>query len=218
MLDEEGVGGGFEDKVLHERLWWIIISLELSQNIDQNSSVKHWLTVNSGDEVLYLLEGEASELLHDLDSALHLLTLECQQGLLRVVKLLKASPGCSIVKQLIVLVNKCLAYLLILRVQSHPDVPEDASENLLENSLLQYTQTERRKIQQYSIQITIKLLKLIFSFSYRDEAVDHDETVLLNVWKVESPIAGKTRLYTQTESGVCREKGLSGDLFENFQI
>jgi len=93
MLDEEGVGGGFEDKVLHERLWWIIISLELSQNIDQNSSVKHWLTVNSGDEVLYLLEGEASELLHDLDSALHLLTLECQQGLLRVVKLLKASPG-----------------------------------------------------------------------------------------------------------------------------
>jgi len=108
--------------------------------------------------------------------------------------------------------------LLILRVQSHPDVPEDASENLLENSLLQYTQTERRKIQQYSIQITIKLLKLIFSFSYRDEAVVHDDTVLLNEWKVESPIAGKTRLYTQTESWVCREKGLSGDLFENFQI
>ena len=28
VLDEEGVTAGFEDKVLHERLWGIIISLE----------------------------------------------------------------------------------------------------------------------------------------------------------------------------------------------
>ena len=51
--------------------------LQLTQNIDQDSSIKHGLTVHCSDQVLYLLESEASQLLHDLGGALHLLTLEC---------------------------------------------------------------------------------------------------------------------------------------------
>ena len=62
--------------------------LQLSEDIDKNPSVKHRLTVHGGDEVLDLLEGEASELLHDLGRPLHLLTLEREEGLLRVVQLL----------------------------------------------------------------------------------------------------------------------------------
>ena len=67
-------------------------NLELSQHVNENASVKHGLDVHGGDEVLDLLECEASELLHDLGRPLHLLTLEREQGLLRVVQLLKVGP------------------------------------------------------------------------------------------------------------------------------
>ena len=63
-------------------------NLELPQHVNENASVKHGLDVHSGDEVLDLLECEASELLHDLGRPLHLLTLEGKEGLLRVIQLL----------------------------------------------------------------------------------------------------------------------------------
>ena len=66
--------------------------LQLSQDIDEDSPVKHWLAVYSGDDVLNLLEGETSELLHDLGGPLHLLTLKRQEGLLWVVELLEVGP------------------------------------------------------------------------------------------------------------------------------
>ena len=50
--------------------------LQLSQDVDEDSSVKHWLAVHGGDDVLDLLEGEASQLLHNLGGPLHLLALE----------------------------------------------------------------------------------------------------------------------------------------------
>ena len=59
--------------------------LELTKNIDEDASIKHWLTVNSSDQVLYLLECETSELLHDLGRSLHLLTFEGQQRLFSIV-------------------------------------------------------------------------------------------------------------------------------------
>ena len=59
--------------------------LQLSEDIDKNPSVKHRLTVHGGDEVLDLLEGETSELLHDLGGSLHLLALEGQQRLFSIV-------------------------------------------------------------------------------------------------------------------------------------
>ena len=59
--------------------------LELTKNIDEDASVKHGLAVNSSDQVLYLLECETSELLHDLGRSLHLLALEGQQRLFSIV-------------------------------------------------------------------------------------------------------------------------------------
>ena len=50
--------------------------LQLSQDVDEDSSVEHWLAVHSGDDVLNLLKGEASQLLHDLGGPLHLLALK----------------------------------------------------------------------------------------------------------------------------------------------
>ena len=52
------------------------VYLQLSQDIDEDPSVKHWLAVHGGDDVLDLLEGEASQLLHDLGGPLHLLALK----------------------------------------------------------------------------------------------------------------------------------------------
>ena len=69
------------------------VYLELSQDIDEDPSVKHWLAVNGGNDVLDLLEGETSELLHDLGGPLHLLALKRQEGLLWVVELLEVGPG-----------------------------------------------------------------------------------------------------------------------------
>lgn len=122
VLDEEGISRGLEDKVLHEGLRGVIISLELTQHVDKNAAVKHGLTVRCCDEVLYLLEGEASKLLHDLGRPLHLLALEGKKGLIRIVKLLEVGSSSYIVKYVVVLFNKGFAYLLILRVQigSHP--------------------------------------------------------------------------------------------------
>ena len=68
------------------------IYLQLSQDIDEDSSVKHWLAVDGGDDVLDLLEGETSQFLHDLGGPLHLLALKGQEGLLWVVELLEVWP------------------------------------------------------------------------------------------------------------------------------
>ena len=68
------------------------VYLQLSQDIDEDSPVKHWLAVYSGDDVLNLLEGETSELLHDLGGSLHLLAFEGEKRLLRVVELLEVGP------------------------------------------------------------------------------------------------------------------------------
>ena len=75
----------------------LLTYLQLSQDIDKNPPVKHRLAIHSGDQVLDLLEGEASEreaseLLHYLDGALHLLTLEGEERLLRVIELLEIGP------------------------------------------------------------------------------------------------------------------------------
>ena len=69
----------------------MLVYLELPQHIDQNASVKHGLAVRSCDEVLYLLEGEASEFLHDLGCPLHLLSLKREQRLFSIVKLLEVA-------------------------------------------------------------------------------------------------------------------------------
>jgi len=119
VLDEERVSGWFEYKVLHEGLGRIVISLQLSQDVDEDSSVKHWLAVHGGDDVLDLLEGEASQLLHDLGGPLHLLALKRQQGLLRVVERLEVGPCGRIVKNIVILLSEGLANLLVLRVERH---------------------------------------------------------------------------------------------------
>ena len=70
----------------------LLTYLQLSQDIDKNPPVKHRLAIHSGDQVLDLLEGEASQLLHDLGGPLHLLALKRQEGLLWVVELLEVGP------------------------------------------------------------------------------------------------------------------------------
>jgi len=112
-----GLTLGLEDETLKESDRRIIISLELAQHIDQNASVKHGLAVGGCDEVRYLLEGEASEFLHDLGCPLHLLSFKREKRLFRIVKLLEVASGSYVVKNVVVLLNKSLANLLILWVQ-----------------------------------------------------------------------------------------------------
>ena len=100
MSNEPGLTQGLQYKGLREPVGRIIVSLtnrtvysfyspimmialardsiylQLSQDIDEDSSVEHWLAVHSGDDVLNLLKGEASQLLHDLGGPLHLLALK----------------------------------------------------------------------------------------------------------------------------------------------
>ena len=59
MLEEERVGDRLEDERLRKRMRRIVISPQLTQYVDQNSSVKHRLTVHFGDDVLDLLKCEA---------------------------------------------------------------------------------------------------------------------------------------------------------------
>ena len=114
VSNKPGLAQGLQHKGLREPVGRIIVSLtnttvyflysptmltalndvylQLSQDIDEDSPVKHWLAVYSGDDVLNLLEGETSELLHDLGGPLHLLPLEGEQRLLRVVELLQVCP------------------------------------------------------------------------------------------------------------------------------
>ena len=100
VSNKPGLTQGLQHKGLREPVGWIIVSLtnravysfysptmmialardniylQLSQDIDEDSSVEHWLAVHSGDDVLNLLKGEASQLLHDLGGPLHLLALK----------------------------------------------------------------------------------------------------------------------------------------------
>ena len=56
MLQEECITDRFQNKCLRERVGWIIIRLQLSKDIDQNSTIKHRLTIHFGDDVLNFLE------------------------------------------------------------------------------------------------------------------------------------------------------------------
>ena len=85
--------------------------------------------------MLYLLESEASEFLHDLGRPLHLLSLKREQRLFSIVKLLEVAstnsqslrpcyfmqsyhpPSSYVVKNVVVLLDKSLANLLILWIQ-----------------------------------------------------------------------------------------------------
>jgi len=119
MSNKPGLTQGLQHEGLREPMGRIIIGLQLSQDIDEDSSIKHWLAVHGGDDVLDLLEGEASQLLHDLGGPLHLLALKRQQGLLRVVERLEVGPCGRIVKNIVILLSEGLANLLVLRVERH---------------------------------------------------------------------------------------------------
>jgi len=58
MLDEEGVVARLENKVLHEGLWDVLVRLKLTKNVDEDSTIKHWLAVDCRDQVGNFLEGE----------------------------------------------------------------------------------------------------------------------------------------------------------------
>jgi len=119
MLDEEGVIGRLENKVLHEGLWDVLVRLKLTKNIDEDPAVKHWLAVNRRDQVGNFLKSERAQLLHDLGTPLHLLAFEGEQGLFSIVQRLQLRSGCRVVKHLVVLGGEGLAYRLVVRIQSH---------------------------------------------------------------------------------------------------
>jgi len=58
MLDEEGVVARLENEVLHEGLGDVLVRLKLTENVDEDPTVKHWLTVDRRDKVGNFLEGE----------------------------------------------------------------------------------------------------------------------------------------------------------------
>eukprot|EP00091_Calanus_sinicus_P013518 TRINITY_DN29_c0_g2_i14.p1 TRINITY_DN29_c0_g2~~TRINITY_DN29_c0_g2_i14.p1 ORF type:complete len:122 (+),score=10.43 TRINITY_DN29_c0_g2_i14:130-495(+) len=66
VLDEEGVAHGLEDKVLHEGLGRVIVSLQLAHHVHQDAPIEHRVAVDGGDDVRDALEGEGVDLLHDL--------------------------------------------------------------------------------------------------------------------------------------------------------
>jgi len=119
MLDEERVVARLENEVLHEGLWNVLVRLKLAKNVDEDPSVKHWLTVHRRDQVGNFLEGKGAQLLHDLGTPLHLLALEGEQRLLGVVQRLQLRSRRRIVKHLVVLGGEGLAYRLVVRIQSH---------------------------------------------------------------------------------------------------
>jgi len=123
MLDEEGVVGRLENKVLHEGLWDVLVGLKLAKNVDENSTIKHWLAVNCRDQVGNFLKGKGAQLLHDLGAPLHLLAFEGEQGLLSIVQRLQLRSCRRVVKHLVVLGGEGLAYRLVVWIQSHLPVP-----------------------------------------------------------------------------------------------
>ena len=104
--------------------------LELAEHIDEDAAVEHGLAVHGRDEVRDLLEGQATQLLHDLRRALggesdqahgyhrhqpnhdhpghgepggrhlHLLALEGEEGLLGVVERLELRPRGRVIEHL----------------------------------------------------------------------------------------------------------------------
>jgi len=123
VLDEEGVVGRLENKVLHEGLWNVLVRLKLAKNVDEDSPVKHWLAVHRRDQVGNFLKGKRAQLLHDFGAPLHLLTLEGEQRLFGVVQRLQLWSRRRIVKHLVVLGGEGLAYRLVVWIQSHLPVP-----------------------------------------------------------------------------------------------
>jgi len=119
MLDEEGVAQRLEHKVLHEGLSGVLVRLELPHHVDQDSPVEHRVAVNGGDIVTNFLECEAVDLLHDLGSALHLLTLEAQKALLRIIKLCQLSPCSVVVEHCIILLDEGLSNLVEVGIEGH---------------------------------------------------------------------------------------------------
>jgi len=119
VLDEKGVGVGFQHEHLGKRLRRVVVSLELTQDVDEYSAVESGLAVDGGDDVGDLLEGQRTDLLHDLASTLHLLTLERHQRLLSVVKADKLGSAIGVIEEGVVAFGEGFAYLLVVRVQSH---------------------------------------------------------------------------------------------------
>jgi len=119
VLDEEGVTHGLQDKILHEGLGLIIISLELAHHIDKDASIKHGMAVDGGDNVGYALEGEGVQLLHNLHSSLHLLTLEAEETLFGIVELSQLTPRGGVVEHGIILFSERFTDLIEIRIQGH---------------------------------------------------------------------------------------------------
>merc|ERR1712015_294194 len=59
VLDEEGITSWLQNKVLHERLGRVIVSLELSHDTHQDPAVKHGLAVSGRGHVSNLSERQA---------------------------------------------------------------------------------------------------------------------------------------------------------------
>jgi len=120
VLNKESVGGRLQNELLCKRLRWILIRLELTQNVDEDAPVKGRLAVNGRDDVGNLLKGQRGNLLHDLGRTLHLLAFKGHQRLLSVVKVNELRPSLRVVKQSVVLLDKGFAYCLVSRIhQSH---------------------------------------------------------------------------------------------------
>ena len=106
VLNEEWIARRLEDKVLHERLWRIVVSLQLAHNVDQDAAIEHRVAVNRGDDVVDSLQGEGVDLFHDLDSALYLLPLKAEKTLFRIVQRGQLTPGGGVVEHTVVLGHK----------------------------------------------------------------------------------------------------------------
>jgi len=116
VLDVERITAGFQHKVLHKGLWGIVVSLELTEHVDEHAPVEHGLAVHGGHQMGNLLEGEGLDLLHDLGGALHGLALEGHEGLLGVVQGGQIRSGGGVVEQVVVLLGERLPDLFVVRI------------------------------------------------------------------------------------------------------
>lgn len=94
MLNEESTASiRLEDKGLREEVGRFVVKFKLSHDVNEDATVQHGLTVGGRDDVLDTLDGQGSDLLHNLGGTQHLITLVGHERLLRVQSL-KLCPLC----------------------------------------------------------------------------------------------------------------------------
>merc|ERR1712168_1036957 len=99
MGNEPGITTTLEPKSLTEALRYIFVGLELTQDVDEDAAVEGWLTVHGRNDVGNLLEGQRSDLFHDLGRTLHVLPLKGHQRLFGVVKVDELGPPLGVIEK-----------------------------------------------------------------------------------------------------------------------